>query len=67
MKSELSGRFEEMIIEMMKKIKKLYEKELSDDVSGIGKNERNIIEILCNKKNSEIIKIRDEYESIYRS
>jgi len=62
LKSELSGRFEDLVIAMMTPLPQFYAIELRDAVSGIGTNESTLIEILCTTTNHEIHTIRAAYE-----
>ncbi|KDR15476.1 annexin B9-like [Zootermopsis nevadensis] len=67
LKSELTGRFEDVILSMMTPLPQFYARELHDAISGIGTNETTLIEILCSTSNREIHAIRAAYERTYRS
>lgn len=67
LKSELSGRFEDLILAMMTPLPQFYAKEIHEALSGIGTDEDTLIEVFCTMTNNEIHTIRAAYEYLYRS
>jgi annexin A7/11 len=62
LKSELSGRFEDLILALMTPISVFLARELHHAMSGIGTNEETLVEVLCSANNYEIHSIRSAYE-----
>nr|XP_018901218.1 PREDICTED: annexin B9-like isoform X1 [Bemisia tabaci] len=65
LKSETSGKFEDILKALMTPLPEFLAKELHYAMEGIGTNEETIIEIVCTASNAEIYAIKQAYEKKY--
>ncbi|KAJ6644581.1 Annexin B10 [Pseudolycoriella hygida] len=65
LKSELGGKFEDVIIALMLKPDEYLCKQLHKAMAGMGTDESTLIEILCTKTNEEISRLIGAYEDLY--
>lgn len=62
LKSELGGKFEDVIVGLMSEPVEYLCQQLNKSMKGAGCDEMALIEILCTRNNNEIKKINETYE-----
>lgn len=62
LKSELGGKFEDLIMALMIPTPQYLAKEVRHAIEGVGTNEDTLVEILCTASNSQIFTIKDAYQ-----
>jgi annexin A7/11 len=62
LKSELSGKFADVIVACMMPLEQYYAKELHNAMAGLGTNEETLIEILCSVNNAQMQAIKNFYQ-----
>lgn len=65
LKSELSGKFEDVILALMTTPVEYLCKQLHNAMAGMGTDEETLVEILCTKTNEEMQEIVATYEAVY--
>lgn len=65
LKSELGGKFEDVIIGLMLPPEKYLCKQLHKAMDGIGTNEQALVEVLCSLNNEQVKAVVDRYEEMY--
>jgi len=65
LKSELGGKFEDVIVGLMLPPNEYLCKQLHRAMDGIGTEEETLVEILCSKTNKEINTLVETYEEMY--
>lgn len=64
-KSELKGKFEDLVIARFYNAPELSAKFLREAMKGMGTNERTLVDVLCTKTNEEIEEIKTAYTKLY--
>lgn len=62
LKSELSGKFEDLILALMKPLPEFLASEVHYAIDGLGTHEKTLVEILCTASNAEINAIKNAYQ-----
>ncbi|KAI0216536.1 Annexin A11 [Lamellibrachia satsuma] len=65
LESELGGKFETIVLALMKPLPIYDASELNRAIKGLGTDENDLIEILCSRNNAEITEIKAAYKKWY--
>lgn len=65
LKSELSGKFEDVIVGLMTPLHEFLASEVKSALKGLGTDEDCLIEVLCTRSNAEIAAIKAAYQKLY--
>ncbi|XP_048249904.1 annexin A11-like [Haliotis rufescens] len=66
LKSELSGRFEDVTLALLEAPRTFDAKEIKSSIKGAGTDETTLIEVLCCRTNKEIEEIKAEYKRLFQ-
>ncbi|KAL5015732.1 hypothetical protein ScPMuIL_005321 [Solemya velum] len=66
LKSEISGRFEDVCLALLEPARKYDAKECHAAIKGAGTDEGALIEILCSRTNKEILEIKEQYKTLFK-
>ncbi|XP_076453734.1 annexin A11-like [Babylonia areolata] len=66
LRSELSGRFEDVVMALLDPPRLFDAKECHRSIKGVGTDEATLIEILCSRSNAEIAEIRELYKTNFK-
>ncbi|XP_070595146.1 annexin A6 isoform X3 [Erythrolamprus reginae] len=67
LKYELTGKFERLIVGLMRPLEYFDAKEIKDALKGIGTDEKSLIEILASRTNQQIHALVEAYKDAYES
>ncbi|XP_039196850.1 annexin A6 isoform X1 [Crotalus tigris] len=65
LKYELTGKFERLIVGLMRPLEYFDAKEIKDALKGIGTDEKSLIEILASRTNQQIHALVEAYRDVY--
>ncbi|XP_052777924.1 annexin A6-like [Mya arenaria] len=67
LKSEISGRFEDLVLALLETPVNYDARELKAAIKGAGTDEGALIEILCSRSNAQILAIKQAYKTLFKS
>ncbi|XP_077552443.1 annexin A6-like [Haemaphysalis longicornis] len=65
LKSELRGRFEDLMVTLLFPIEEFLARELRAAIKGVGTDEDVLVEILCTRSNKDIRDIKESYAKVF--
>ncbi|KAL4236376.1 Annexin A13 [Mactra antiquata] len=66
LKSELGGKFEDVVLALMETPEQYDAKQLHDAIKGLGTDEGTLIEILCSRSKVQIEEIKKTYKTLFK-